>query len=150
MGLRELAERDNRAILENRNEFGYPFTLTSPEGVTAPMTGFTNDIAIQVDPDTGGWVSGRTASIAVNITSLRLAGFPTNPQNIMDQNKKPWAVAFRDINQVPMLFKVIQSNPDRGLGMMTLLLETYKQAVLYNGAWTFNGAQEYDGVINLL
>lgn len=151
MNLRRLAEQDLGQIIENATTgFGWVMSLTSPDGVTSPMTGLSNDIALAIDPDTGVLISGRTVSIALRLSSLRAAGFPDNPKNIVDQNKKPWIVGFKDINDVPTLFKVIKSNPDRAIGAITLILETYKQALFYNGAWTFDGANQYDGVLKYL
>lgn len=151
MNLRLQAEADLGMILEDKTTgFGWDITLTNPEGKTEVLTGFSQDISLAIDPDTGMLISGRTASIALRIGLLRAKGFTENPRNIAEENKKPWMVAFRDINNVPCLFKVIRSNPDAMIGCITLLLETYRQAVFYNGAWTFDGSQEYDGVIDLI
>ena len=148
MNLRMLAESDLGMIQEDStNGFGWPFVLVSPDGLASNLTGLTNDISLAVDPDTGLLISGRTASVSLRISTLRMAGYSENPKNVPEKNKKPWVVAFRDINGVPTLFKVVKSNPDRAIGNMTLILETYKQAIFYNGVWKFDGAQEYDGVI---
>ena len=151
MNLRELAEQDLGMILEDADTgFGWSIVLTDPDGVSASLIGQSQDISLAVDPDTGMLVSGRTATVALRISSLRAAGFATNPKNVPEQNRKPWVVGFRDINGVPCLFKVMKSNPDVMLGIITCVLETYRQAVFYNGAWTFDGSQDYDGVIKLL
>lgn len=151
MNLRTLAEADLGFILENKaTGFGWDITLTNPEGKTELLTGFSQDIALAIDPDTGVLVSGRTASIALRIGLLRAKGFTENPRNISDETKKPWMVGFRDINGTPCLFKVMKSNPDAMIGCVTLLLETYRQAVFYDGVWTFNGEQHYDGILKLI
>lgn len=151
MGLREIAEQDLSFIMEDRQTgWAWDITLTSPEGLTAPLRGLSNDISLAVDPDTGMLISGRTATATLRISSIRAAGFAENPRNISDLNRKPWIVGFKDINNVPCLFKVMKSNPDRTVGVVSLILEAYKQAVFYNGAWTFDGTQEYDGVLALL
>lgn len=151
MNLRALAEADLGRILENKSTgFGWDITLTNPEGKTELLTGFSQDIALAIDPDTGMLVSGRTASVALRIGLLRAKGFTENPRNISDENKKPWVVGFKDINGTPCLFKVMKSNPDTMIGCVTLLLEAYKQAIFYDGAWTFNGDQHYDGILKWL
>lgn len=151
MNLRALAEADLGRILENKSTgFGWDITLTNPEGKTELLTGFSQDIALAIDPDTGMLVSGRTASVALRIGLLRAKGFTENPRNISDENKKPWVVGFKDINGTPCLFKVMKSNPDAMIGCVTLLLEAYKQAIFYDGTWTFNGDQHYDGILKWL
>lgn len=151
MNLRMLAEADLGKILENKaTGFGWDITLTNPEGKTELLTGFSQDIALAVDPDSGVLVSGRTASIALRIGLLRAKGFTENPRNIPEESKKPWVVGFRDINDVPCLFKVVGSNPDRMIGCITLQLETYRQAIFFNGVWMFDGTQQYDGVLDLI
>ncbi|WNO24167.1 hypothetical protein Scuro_06 [Acinetobacter phage Scuro] len=151
MNLRALAEADLGRILENKSTgFGWDITLTNPEGKTELLTGFSQDIALAIDPDMGVLVSGRTASVALRIGLLRAKGFTENPRNISDENKKPWVVGFKDINGTPCLFKVVKSNPDAMIGCVTLLLEAYKQAIFYDGTWTFNGDQHYDGILKWL
>lgn len=150
MGLREQAEADLGMIIENTSDWGWPLSLTDPDGKTEPVTGLSNDISLAVDPDTGMLVSGRTATVAVRISTLRKLGFAENPKNIPDSNRRPWVVGFRDINGVPCLFKVIKSNPDRAIGVITLILETYRQATFYNGEWAFDGTQVYNGVLTLI
>jgi hypothetical protein len=127
MNLRDLAEADSKAILEDSvTGFGYPITVTSPDKVTASLTGFSNDISFSIDPDTGVAVSGRTASVALNISSLIDAGFSTLLTGIQDDKSKPWLVQFNDINGNPFTFKVIEGHPDRGLGIITCTLEIYR------------------------
>lgn len=151
MNLRELAEQDLGMILEDKTTgFGWDITLTDPAGKTELMVGFSQDISLAVDPDTGMLVSGRTATVALRISAIRAKGFTENPKNIPDKNRKPWVVGFKDINGVPCLFKVIRSNPDAMIGSITIVLETYRQATFYNGVWKFDGSQDYDGVIALL
>lgn len=126
MSLRELAKSDNRAILEDTQGFGWPIFLISPTGKSKDMIGFSNDISLIVDPDTGQVISGREASIALHTESLTEAGFSSLPVGISDSNRKPWVVKFDDINGRPCEFKVAESNPDRTLGMIVCLLEFYR------------------------
>ena len=125
MGLRQMAESDLGLILEDEVAgFGYPITVTDPAGNATPFTGFSDDISQIIDPDTGQAVSGRAASVALRISSLLNAGVAL-PRGVADAGAKPWIVEFDDINGYPFKFKVSQSNPDRALGMVVLLLELY-------------------------
>lgn len=126
MGLRELAEKDLGAILEDSvTGFGWPITVTDPDGNTGTLTGFSDDIAQVIDPDTGQAVSGRLASVALRASSLVLEGLGL-PRGIADTGSKPWVIQFDDINGNAYTFKVSQSNPDRALGLVVCLLELYE------------------------
>lgn len=125
MGLRETAETDLAFILEDAETgFGWSISVTDPAGTTEELTGFSNDIAQLIDPDTGQAVSGRLASAVLRISSLTAAGLAL-PVGIADSASKPWIVVFNDINGTAHTFKVAQSNPDRALGIVSLLLEAY-------------------------
>lgn len=125
MGLRTLAEQDLAGILEDDSTgFGWPITVTAPDGTVGALTGFSTDIAQLIDPDTGQLVSGRQASAALRISSLTAAGLGL-PENVPDATSKPWLVAFDDINGNAWTFKVQDSNPDRAAGVVTVLLEYY-------------------------
>ena len=125
MSLREQAETDLSAILSDGvTGFGWPITVTDPAGLSAPLTGFSNDIAQVIDPSTGQVVSGREVSVALSISALTAAGF-TIPQGIVDSASKPWVVAFTDINGTPGTFKIRSSDPDRALGVVVCMLELY-------------------------
>lgn len=126
MGLRTQAEADLEFILEDAVfGFGYSITVTDPDGLSKPLTGFSNDIAQIIDPDTGQAVSGRLASAVLRISSLTAAGLGL-PVGIPETTLKPWLITFDDINGNPFTFKVSQSNPDRSLGIVSLILELYK------------------------
>lgn len=128
MSLRETAEADLAFILEGDEQgFRWPITVTDPAGnVSDGLFGLSNDIAQLIDPDTGQAVSGRLASVSIRIGALT-AQVPSMalPQGIADAASKPWVVSFDDINGNPYTFKVAQSNPDRALGLVTCVLETY-------------------------
>lgn len=148
MNLREQAESDFGMIIEDKSfGFGWDIILINPDGLTAPLVGLSNDISLAVDPDTGMLVSGRTATVALRLSSLRAAGFDTNPRNISENNRRPWVVLFKDINGVPYVFKVMKSNPDRAIGAITLILEAYRQGELVLGKWTFPNNPEYAGLL---
>lgn len=125
MSLRALAESDLAHVLEDSAfGFGYSIAITDPDGKTAELVGFSNDISQLIDPDTGQAVSGRLASAVVRVASLTIAGLAL-PSGIADATSKPWQVAFDDINGKSYTFKVAKSNPDRAIGVVSLLLETY-------------------------
>lgn len=127
MSLRVQAEADLAFILEDGvNGFGWAITVTAPTGAVATLTGFSDDIALTIDPDTGQAVSGRTASIAIRISTLLSFAGMTLPAGIADAAKKPWVVEFEDINGVACKFKVRESMPDRALGIVVCILEAYR------------------------
>ena len=126
MSLRQLAESDLGLILEDGvTGFGWPITVTDPDGASANLTGFGNDISQLIDPDTGQAVSGRLISVALRLSSLYAASLGI-PRGIADSGVKPWLMSFEDINGNPATYKVQQSNPDRALGIVTCLLEFYE------------------------
>ena len=127
MGLREIAEQDLGSILEDtENGFGWDITLTTPSGDSADLVGFSNDISLALDPETGQMVSGRIASVAIRnaliFEALPGAGLPLG---IADSNAKPWLVSFADINGTSYTFRVAESDPDRSIGLVVLILELY-------------------------
>lgn len=126
MNLRQQAENDLGFILEdNLAGFGWPITLTDPNGTSSPLTGASNDISQVIDPETGVVVSGRSASVALRVASIFEAGFNSLPIGVADSSSKPWLVQFNDINGNSHTFKIIQTNPDRTLGIVTCILEAY-------------------------
>ena len=127
MGIRVTAKADVKAILNDGvHGFGWPITITDPDGTEIDLTGFSNDVAEVIDPDTGVAVSGRIASVALVISDITDAGLDL-PEDISDATKKPWLVEFDDINGNSFTFKVQQSNPDRALGIITCVLEFYEK-----------------------
>lgn len=125
MSLRLQANLDARMILEDRSGFGWPISITSPSGVRKDVTGFSNDISLVIDPDTGTLVSGREVTIGVSTTTLRLAGFTEDPRGI--SAGFPWVVEFLDINGTAGRFKVARTSPDLSIGMILLHLEVYEE-----------------------
>lgn len=127
MSLRAVAEADLNGILEDDvTGFGHPITIMSPDKVSKDVVGFSNDIGLLIDPETGTAVSGRVASVALRISSLIAAGFSTLPKGIQDSTSKPWLIQFNDVNGNPFTFKVQEGHPDRGLGIITCTLEIYR------------------------
>lgn len=121
MGLRAQATLDAKRILEDSaSGFGWPFVLTSPAGVSTALTGFTTDVSVTIDPDTGQAVAGKRASVAVPLGAL-----PEMPIAVADETSKPWLVTFNDSQGTSGTYKVLEVLPDRALGVVVLLLETF-------------------------
>ena len=125
LNLRDIAAADCQKIIENSaSGFGWPLIVTDPAGTTAELTGFSNDVAESIDPETGLAISGRVISVALNIRTLSTAGLGM-PEGISDSASKPWVIEFTDINGFSGVYKVQRSNPDRALGLVTCLAEPY-------------------------
>lgn len=125
MNLRDLAEQDLGAILEDKSfGFGRDIKITSPDGVSVDFIGLTNDVALAVDPDTGMLVSGRTATISVYRRRLLEAGF--EPKGVANASARPWVVEFADINGTTHKFKVTRADNDRAIGAVVMELEAYQ------------------------
>lgn len=126
MNLRTQAEADLGEILEDGvYGFGWPITVTDPAGTVGNLVGFSNDVALSLDPDTGVLVTSRIASAALRISSLTAAGLGL-PVNIADPKSKPWVIEFTDINGNAGKFKVNKSSPDRALGIVVCVLGAYE------------------------
>lgn len=125
MGLRAEAESALEEILEDVDLWAWPITVTDPSEVSASLSGRSNDISQVIDPDTGAVVTGRSASVALRISSLVAAGFSSLPRGIADDTSKPWLIAFDDINGNSFTFKVMESSPDRAIGLVVCQLELY-------------------------
>lgn len=125
MNLRQLACQDALAILEDFDSgFGWPIVVTDPDAVTYQLTGFSTDIGMMIDPDTGQAVSGRLASVALPIARLKASGLEL-PREIPDSSKKPWLITFDDIVGESRTFKVRETLPDRAIGVIVCILEFY-------------------------
>ena len=126
MNLRQQAEADLAFILEDKTTgFAFDISLTAPdESVFGPLQGMSGDIGQTLDPDTGQAVSGRQAHVAFRLSTLSALG-ASLPEGIVDKSIKPWLAAFEDINGQSFTFKIVQTFPDRTLGLMNCLLEGY-------------------------
>lgn len=128
MTLRAHASETLRTIMNDQDgAFGWPFTITDPSGSTGELVGRSSDISKVVDPDTGIIISGRLAHVSVMIEDLTDAGLGV-PVGVADGAVKPWVVDVDDINGTAGKFKVSESNPDRALGIVVLILEAYSGA----------------------
>lgn len=116
VNLRQIAQRDVKRILEG--EASIELTITDPAGNAGTLRGWSNDIGFLIDPDTGQAVSGRHATIAVSMLSLREQGL-ANPTGIEDRDKKPWLVQVANEFGESFTFAVQASQPDRTMGNVT-------------------------------
>lgn len=122
MNLRLLAEQDLALTLEDSvTGFGWAVTVTDPAGASVDMTGQSHDVGLAIDPDTGIPISGRSCAVTLRTSSIVAAGIAV-PNGRPDQSLRPYLVTFNDINGAPYKFKVVDSIPDRVLGIVTLIL----------------------------
>lgn len=126
MSLRAQAAADARAFLNDADGFAWDITLVQPNGSSAAFKGFSGDIGLTIDPETGQAVTGRRAHVALSILDIEQAGMGL-PQAVADKNRKPWVVRFEDIQGRSQTFKVSAAMPDRTLGVVTCALEAYQQ-----------------------
>ena len=122
MSLRSLATDDLNII--TTTGFAVPIIITNPAGASDVVQGYSNDIANVIDPDTGQIISGRAVSVAISLRSLSDKGFGI-PQGIEKATSRPWLVSFEDAEHVSYIFKILSSNPDRALGIVTCECEFY-------------------------
>ncbi len=126
MSFRDDVEKDIQSVLEDDvSGFGNSITLIDPNGVSHDFKGYSADIAQTIDPDTGQAVIGRWNSVALMMSSV-LSVFPSLPIGVMDENIKPWTLIFNSINGVTTKYKVMSTQPDRTVGVITITCSFYK------------------------
>jgi len=130
MSLRVQAEADLAVTLEASTDFGEPFTLTDPSDFASAtqLYGAVGDIGQVLDPDTGQAVSARHATLTARIATLTAAGYTTLPEGKADAGVKPWRVDFAGVSTASQRYKVVQSFPDRTLGVVTMILAFWNAA----------------------
>ncbi|MCP4677087.1 MAG: hypothetical protein GY854_16545 [Deltaproteobacteria bacterium] len=123
MKLREIAENDLETTLEDDvNGFGISTTITDPAGTSASLTVQSGDVHLFFDAGIESRVSNRTAHIAIRLASLTTAGLGI-PRPQPDRTKNPWIFEFPDAVGIDRKFTVSRSDPDRTLGIVTIILE---------------------------
>lgn len=128
MNFQEISQVDKAFTLNDKvMGFGSDITITDPDLLTAVIVGRTNDISFAIDPNTGEAVSGRTATIAIDINELEKAGFTSLPAAQSDKTKKPWIIEFDDQQGNNYVFTVKEANPDRTLGIVLCTLQFYEK-----------------------
>lgn len=126
MNLRQLAASDAASIMsDTATGFGWSVRVAQPGGDPVEVTGFSGDIAQVIDPETGQAVSGRLAHVALPISSLTAVGLGI-PKGVISTDEKPWIILFDDLEGTQVRFIVAESNPDRTIGIVVLVLEALK------------------------
>jgi hypothetical protein len=121
LGLRAQATADLALTLGDSSHFRQPFTLTDPSGtVSGTIYGATGDIGTTIDSNTGLPVTGRSASLSVQIAVIEAEGFATLPEGVPSGITPPWIAVIDGL-----AYKVKQARPDRTLGLITMILEFY-------------------------
>ncbi len=128
MNFLEIAQQDKSFTLKD-SEFGFGtvITITDPNLLSATVTGRSNDISFAIDPNTGVAVSGRTATIAIDMQELTDKGFTSLPVAQTDKTKKPWLVEYTDQLGNAHVFIVLEANPDRTLGIVLCTLDFFEK-----------------------
>ena len=125
MSLRDTAHSDLMEIFSDTIDGPDEISIISPAGSTETLRAFTNDIHFSIDPETQMTVTGRQCSAAVSIAALEAVDFG-EIKGIPDKTERPWVVQATDANGVLGTFKVSTTHPDRGAGIMILILEGYQ------------------------
>lgn len=126
MSLIDRARADIARVTQDTNGFASEVTLTNPQGQSAQVRAFTNEVWQGLDPNSGNNVNGAVASIAISFDALEKAGLGT-PQNPHNQSAKPWTVALRFADGVARTYKIAESRRDMLLGLIWYVIHHYKQ-----------------------
>ncbi len=125
MSLRRQVALDTQGILEDAAMgAGWPLRITPPGGTAVPITGFSNDIHLLVDADTGQGISARTVTVAISLLTLAANNMQL-PRNIADLNSKPWLVQFDNNQGQTLNYKVVEVMPDQSRQEAVLILGRY-------------------------
>jgi hypothetical protein len=124
MSLRDVAYTDLKAIMNDSSGGCDPCTVTAPDDTSDSFQVWSNDISLSIDPGTGVAVAGRQSSVSLLISELIEAGFDditgeTSPSS------KPWRITYDDVNGRTVTWRVIESIPDHGSGLLVCMLELY-------------------------
>lgn len=127
MNFLEIIQQDKAFTLKD-SEFGFGtiITITDPDLLSADVTGRSNDISFAIDPGTGVAVSGRTATIAIDMQELTDKGFTSLPRATTNK-EKPWLIDYTDQLGETHNFTVREGNPDRTLGIVLCTLQFYEK-----------------------
>lgn len=125
MSLRETTHAALKEIMNDAEIGGDVITITSPAGVSHDFKSFTNDIFQSIDPGTGQIISGRVCTVSVLISELIAVEFDTI-QGIPDETSRPWVAETTDVNGRTYKFKICETHPDNGAGLVLCFLEVYQ------------------------
>lgn len=126
MSLLDQARSDAATILDAGDDsFSVNVMVFEPSGYSRELPGMLNDIEQTVDPGTGEFISGRQVSIAFSMSLFGDFGFDGIPRGIDDGARKPWTITHETDCHGVAKYKVIKSNPDRTLKIVTCILGHY-------------------------
>jgi hypothetical protein len=130
MSLAAQAEADLATVLEAGQDFGVPFVLTDPAGFASAeqLRGGFSDIGQVFDPGTGAALSGRHATVTARMSTLAIAGYGALPEGVIDEAELPWLVDCAGPSTASQRYKVVQTFPDRTLGLIVLVLSFWNPA----------------------
>ncbi len=111
-------------VLNDASGFSVPITVTSPLGVSVELRGLAKDIALSIDPETGVAVSGRKASVSLDLDAVQDA-FGSIPEGIPDEDGKPWLVTWTPPTGSAQTMKIMDVMPDK-LGVLICFVEAYR------------------------
>ena len=97
--------------LEDSEAFGWGFTLTNPLGESQTITGQARHINMLIDMDTGADVQQEQASIVPRLSTITIG-----------EPKKDWLVTVKDTAGNEYACYVVESIPDRTMGIIVLKL----------------------------
>ena len=97
--------------LEDPEAFGWEFTLTNPLGESQVITGQARHINMLIDMDTGADVQQEQASVVPRLSTITIG-----------EPKKGWLVDVKDTNGNEYNCYVVESFPDRTMGIIVLKL----------------------------
>ncbi len=125
MGLRAESVATRKEIMaDTSTAAGWAGVLTNPNQVSSNLTVRTNDISLVIDADTGQAVSGRTCTVVFDLEALDSASIGV-PIGVPDESSKPWIFETSDSRGIQYKFKIVSTEPDNILGLLTCFLEVY-------------------------
>ena len=125
MSLVQQAHEDLGEIMHSEDGAVWDCTITSPGGVSYPFKCRMADNHAPVETGTDVVVTGRQVSISVFIPDLVAVGFE-NIYGVASNSAKPWKVEFENIIGQSGTYKVVETNPDYGIGNIILFLEVMR------------------------
>ncbi len=121
-----MARADTRAFLnDSLTGSAVPIAITPPGLPARTLMGWSNDIGLLVDPDTGQAISGRIATVALSIADLAAQNLPI-PESEHSTSAKPWVISFLDGQLDNYVFSIVETHPDRTTGIVTCTVDSYR------------------------
>lgn len=126
MNIIEQARRDVLRITTNPAEFGTPVFFTAPDTSTAVIVARTNKHHLSIDPETGGAVNAKKATLSIAEEALVLVGYKVrNAKNVVDL--KGHIVSWADSTGLSAKYIIRETWPDETLGLIVCVLGDFQQ-----------------------